>query len=79
MLSYSAVKSAFERIKADFDSDPNYIPRIGIPLIGAGLAHGDWNRIEDIIKSIGIRDLTIVIWNEHEAIKVNRLNQCNYN
>lgn len=71
MLDYVALKTVFERIKLDYDSTTN-IPRIGIPLIGAGLACGDWNMIESIIASVGLRDLTVVVFNETELKKVNR-------
>lgn len=75
MLSYEAVRKVFQKIKEDYDSRPEIIPRIGIPLIGAGLARGDWNKIEEIIDSIGFRDLTCVMWNGFEAEKVNRLDR----
>lgn len=76
MLSYDAIRTVMQSIKDKCDSDPDEVPRIGIPLIGAGLARGDWDKIEAIIDSIGFRDLTCVIWNEFEALKVNRLEQC---
>lgn len=76
MLSYDAVRDVMQHIKNDFDSDPDYIPRIGLPLLGAGLAQGDWNKIEQIIKDTGFRDVTIVVWNDFEAEKVNRLAEC---
>lgn len=72
MLSYDAIRQALTAVKEKFDSDPDDIPRIGIPLIGAGLARGNWNIIEKIINDVGFRDLTIVIFNEDEAKKVNR-------
>ena len=75
MLSYEAVRKVFQKIKEDYDSHPEIIPRIGIPLIGAGLARGDWNKIEEIIDSFGFRDLTCVMWNGFEAEKVNRLDR----
>lgn len=71
MLDYVALKTVFEKIKSDYDSTVN-IPRIGIPLIGAGLACGDWDKIESIIKSVGLRDLTVVVFNEDELKRVNR-------
>ncbi len=73
MLSYDAVREVLTTVKKKFDSDPNEVPSIGIPLIGAGLARGDWNIIEKIIKDIGFRDLTIVVFNEDEARRVNRI------
>jgi O-acetyl-ADP-ribose deacetylase (regulator of RNase III) len=41
---YNAIRAAFHRIKQDFAGK-----RIGYPLIGAGLAGGDWNVIAKII------------------------------
>ena len=41
---YDAIKKVFERIKQDFSGQ-----RIAYPLIGAGLAGGDWQVIADII------------------------------
>ena len=35
--------------------------RIGLPMIGAGLAGGDWSRISEIIEDeLGDEDVTIV-------------------
>ena len=72
MLSYDAVRNVMQRIKEDFDKGDDYIPRIGAPLICCGLAQGDWNKIEQIIKDTGFRDVTIVVWNDFELIKINR-------
>ncbi len=44
-VDYDAVRKVFGLIKQDFSGK-----RIGYPLIGAGLAGGDWNVIEEIIK-----------------------------
>ncbi|WP_284163496.1 macro domain-containing protein [Frigidibacter sp. SD6-1] len=41
---YSAIKACFEAIACDFDG-----ARIGYPLIGAGLARGDWAVIAPLI------------------------------
>lgn len=41
---YDAIRSVFARIKNDFSGE-----RIGYPLIGAGLAGGDWGVISQII------------------------------
>lgn len=60
MLDYSAVLSVFQKIKLDFDSS-EVIPKIGIPKIGAGLAGGDWERIEELIESCNFRNLTCVV------------------
>lgn len=43
---YNALKSIFRTIKSDY---PKY--RIGYPLIGAGLAGGDWDKISQIIST----------------------------
>lgn len=72
MLDYNALERVFKAIKDDYDSGDD-IPRIGIPLIGAGLACGDWDEIEAIIKRIGLRNLTIVVFNDVELKKVNRV------
>lgn len=42
---YEAIRSVMARVKADFAGK-----RIGYPLIGAGLAGGDWTVIESIIR-----------------------------
>ncbi|MCW8877010.1 MAG: macro domain-containing protein [Kangiellaceae bacterium] len=44
-VDYEAVRSVFRKIKKDFSG-----MRIGYPLIGAGLAGGNWNVLEKIIK-----------------------------
>lgn len=44
-VDYVAVKECFKKIVAHF---PN--AKIGYPLIGAGLAGGDWNEISKIIE-----------------------------
>ncbi len=41
---YEAIQSVMQKIKADFPGK-----RIGYPLIGAGLASGDWQVISNII------------------------------
>lgn len=41
---YQAIKSVFSKIKKNFPSC-----RIAYPLLGAGLAGGDWNEISKII------------------------------
>ena len=41
---YDAIRSVFSRIRDEFPT-----ARIGYPLIGAGLARGDWGRISTII------------------------------
>lgn len=55
--NYAAINTAMRRIAVDFAGK-----RIGLPLIGAGLAGGDWNIIRDIIRDNleGLVDYTIV-------------------
>jgi O-acetyl-ADP-ribose deacetylase (regulator of RNase III) len=56
LVDYDAIRSCMEIVK-------RYYPRsrIGIPLIGAGLARGDWSVIERIIlEELGDLDVTIV-------------------
>src|SRR5262245_7845040 len=43
-VDYDAVRSAMKLIKQRFHGQ-----RIGYPKIGAGLAHGDWDRLSKII------------------------------
>ncbi|NNE66440.1 MAG: phosphatase [Pyrinomonadaceae bacterium] len=44
LVDYEAIRAAFATIAAEFPDS-----RIGYPLIGAGLAGGDWNVISKII------------------------------
>lgn len=46
LVDYDAVKNLFRRIKKEFSGK-----RIGYPKIGAGLAGGDWDKIERIINT----------------------------
>lgn len=55
-VDYDAVRAAMVCIKTSFAGK-----RIGLPQIGAGLAGGDWGRIEAIIAAeLGREDVTIV-------------------
>ncbi len=55
-VDYDAIERVFGKIHSDFPG-----LRIGIPKIGAGLARGDWQRIEGIIaKQLTGDDYTIV-------------------
>lgn len=47
MLYYGAVESYLKKINDDFDKNLT----IGMPKIGAGLAGGNWNIIEEIIQN----------------------------
>lgn len=55
-IDYEALTLVFRKINYQFKNR-----RIGLPLIGAGLAGGDWNRIKQIIeKELKDMDVTIV-------------------
>ena len=59
-IDYEAVKAAFNKINSRY---PN--KRVGIPQIGAGLAGGDWNKIEKIIDQESKNlDLVCVIYSK---------------
>jgi O-acetyl-ADP-ribose deacetylase (regulator of RNase III) len=57
-VDYDAVRDAMAWLKAHYAGK-----RIGLPQIGAGLAGGDWVRIEAIIaRQLGGEDVSIVIF-----------------
>ena len=56
-VDYDAISKVFELINKDFANHIN----IGIPMIGAGLAGGDWNIISDIINE-KTPDLNITLY-----------------
>lgn len=43
--------------------------KVGIPMIGAGLGGGDWNKIVKIIDDCGFSDITCVVMPGSEAAK----------
>ena len=56
--NYDALRSCMKHIKNLFTG-----LKIGLPLLGAGLASGDWNIISKIIEEeLGDEDVTIVVW-----------------
>ena len=58
-IDYDALRSCFKEIKKQFSGK-----RIGIPLIGAGLAGGNWNKISDIIEEeMEDENITLVKYN----------------
>jgi len=61
-VDYDAIENVFKQIKLLYDMNPQAACRIGIPMIGAGLAGGDWKVIEEIIDKIGFSDLTCVLY-----------------
>lgn len=56
VVNYDAIESCFNIMKHEFSGK-----RIAIPKIGAGLAGGDWDRIETIINNIMVdEDITVI-------------------
>ena len=56
---YDAIRAVMTKIKTDFHGC-----RIGMPMIGAGLAGGDWKMISRIIdEELAGEDVTLVLWN----------------
>lgn len=61
-VCYTAIYRAFLKINQDFKNVPNAL--IGAPLIGAGLAKGDWNIISQLINlATPDVDIEVVIYN----------------
>ncbi len=59
-VDYDAVRKVFGRIKKNFEGK-----RIGYPMIGSGLAGGDWGLISKIIRSeLKGENHTLVIYNK---------------
>lgn len=55
-VDYAAIRSVMQSIKQDYAGK-----RIGLPLIGCGLAKGDWNIVSKIIQEeLDGEDVTIV-------------------
>lgn len=54
-VDYGAIKKVFAKINQDFKGK-----KVGIPMIGAGLAGGEWGIIESIIDAM-TRDLDITV------------------
>lgn len=72
-----AIRKSMRKIKQNFSGK-----RLALPLIGAGIAGGDWERIEKIIleELIG-EDVTIVVWEQDNYFrqKIHDLNLCGKN
>lgn len=63
-ISYDAIESCMKWIKGNYSNK-----KIGLPLIGAGLGGGDWNRIFSIIeKELIDCDVTIVEFQPESAV-----------
>lgn len=57
-FDYDALQRVFEKIKRDFST-----LKIGYPLIGCGLAGGDWNKVKEIINTaLEGEDHTLVVY-----------------
>lgn len=66
--NYDALRKCMQLLKQKFSGK-----KIGLPLIGAGLAAGDWTIIENIInQELHDEDVTVVIWekNNNSPIKI---------
>jgi O-acetyl-ADP-ribose deacetylase (regulator of RNase III) len=59
--NYEAIKRVFNRIYKVYNDK-----KIGIPMIGAGLAGGNWKKIGKIINDIGFNNITLVKYNKYE-------------
>lgn len=74
MLSYEAVLKCFEAINKDLvdffkhrgvEGQFKVRPSLGIPLIGCGLARGDWSIVENLInRATPDIDVEVVIWDK---------------
>ena len=61
-VDYDAIRGCMKEIAKTFGKNS-----IGLPLIGAGLAGGDWETIEAIIEEeLHGLDVTIVVWEKDE-------------
>lgn len=60
-VSYESIREVFKFINLTFVDDS-----VAIPRIGAGLANGDWNIIENIINE-ECKDVTIVVYDLEES------------
>lgn len=71
---YDAIRNCMKAVKSEFSGK-----KIGMPLIGAGLAGGDWNIIEQIIEEeLQGEDVTIVIWeNSRESWQLKLIEENN--
>ncbi len=61
MFYLSALRSAFAGIKFTYANKGDENVVIGIPLIGAGLARGNWKEISDVIEEIDFSESGIKI------------------
>ena len=60
-LDYSALELSLRKLTMEFPAPR----RIGLPMIGCGIAGGDWNKVKRIIKRVlSEYDVTIVIYDK---------------
>lgn len=59
-VSYDAIRDVFEKLNLDITSHIGKNATIGIPLIGCGLAGGNWEVVETIIND-ATPDLNIIL------------------
>jgi O-acetyl-ADP-ribose deacetylase (regulator of RNase III) len=63
LVDYMAVRSCMKKVREQFANS-----RIALPLIGAGLAKGDWSKVERIIlEELAGLDVTIVHFEERKV------------
>jgi O-acetyl-ADP-ribose deacetylase (regulator of RNase III) len=67
-VDYEAIRNSFKKVKIEFKGK-----KIGYPLIGCGLAGGDWNIVEKIInEELNNEDHTLIYLNEDELRKARK-------
>jgi O-acetyl-ADP-ribose deacetylase (regulator of RNase III) len=67
--NYDALKNCFKLVKEKFSGK-----KMAFPLIGAGLAGGDWNIIFEIIEDqLKEEDVTIIVW-EKDLLNLKKFN-----
>jgi len=70
---YDAIRSCMKSIKEDYPGK-----KVGLPLIGAGLAQGDWGIISSIIEEeLQGEDVTVMIWEKSRNAKQLQLLEIN--
>lgn len=59
-VSYDAIREVFEKLNTDITSHLGKNATVGIPLIGCGLAGGNWEVVETLIDEV-TPDLNIIL------------------
>lgn len=73
-VDYNAISSCFESAVESASACPEQLP-IVTPLIGAGLAGGDWERIKDIIND-STGDYPIIVVHFDPSIDMRKVELC---